>query len=81
MWGSLALLLTGLSVFIHYRGANVSKVMDQWNPYPATVDTHPDRLWDRRDPQFLRGLTWGQPIDVSISGVPTQQVAKTHSCE
>lgn len=75
LWGSLALLLTSLSVFIHYRGANVSQVMDDWNRYPANVDTHPDRLWDWRDPQFLRGLTWGQPIDLSISGVPNRQVA------
>lgn len=75
LWGSGVLLLTSLSIFIHYRGANVAAVMDEWNPYPANVDTHPDRLWDWRDPQFLRGLTWGQPIDLSISGVPTRQVA------
>ncbi len=73
--GSVALLLTGISIFIHYRGANAAEVMSQWNPYPANVDSHPDRLWDWRDPQFLRGLTWGQPIDLAISGVPTQQVA------
>lgn len=75
VWGGLALSLTVISIFIHYRGANVERVMTEWNPYPANVDTHPDRLWDWRDPQFLRGLTWGQPIDLSISGVPTRQVA------
>ncbi len=67
-------LLAAASFFIHYRGANVSDTVLDWSLHPANVDTHTDRFWDWRDVQFLRGLTWGSPIDLSISGVPANQL-------
>jgi hypothetical protein len=70
----IALALAGLSFFIHYRGANAEEVLLEWSAYPANVDTHPDRVWDWRDVQFLRGIPWGTPIDLSISGVPLKQL-------
>jgi len=43
------------SVLIHARGATASAV-HEWNSTPANVDLAPARIWDWRDPQFLRGL-------------------------
>ena len=40
---------------IHYR-AGWSEAVWLWNSFPANVDVRTDRLWDWRDPQFLRGL-------------------------
>jgi hypothetical protein len=40
---------------IHYR-AGWSEAVWLWNSVPASVDTHTERLWNWRDPQFLRGL-------------------------
>jgi hypothetical protein len=44
-----------LSVFVHSRGATSAAVW-QWNVEPANVDFDHKRLWNWRDPQFLRGL-------------------------
>lgn len=45
-------ILLALSVFIHARGAT-SPATAMWNVRPTSVDEHPERLWDWRDPQFL----------------------------
>lgn len=44
-----------LSVFINARGAT-SYATWLWNLQPVSIDTHPARLWDWRQPQFLAGL-------------------------
>jgi hypothetical protein len=46
-------MLTALSVGIHYRGATRWEVMD-WSVVPNNVLYHPERIWDWRDPPFLR---------------------------
>jgi hypothetical protein len=47
--------MLAVSGFIHSRGATRLEVYD-WNTTPDNVDRHTARLWDWRDPQFLRGL-------------------------
>ncbi|MHB8079478.1 MAG: hypothetical protein ACYDIE_09500 [Candidatus Krumholzibacteriia bacterium] len=42
-------------VFVHARGA-ISREANDWSVYPVLVNTAPERVWDWRDPQFLRGL-------------------------
>jgi MFS family permease len=49
------------SVFIHYRGANWRATFD-WNGQPVPVDADPARVWDWRDPQFLRGVAWADGL-------------------
>ncbi len=46
-------VLASLGVAIHTRGAT-SLVPWKWNDEPVNVDEAPARLWDWRDPQFLR---------------------------
>lgn len=65
-----------VSFFIHYRGANAQAVL-RWNTQPLDVDQYPGRAWDWQDIQFLRGLKWGTPADVSISGLPVEQLARS----
>ena len=31
-------------------------------------------MWDWRDPQWLRGITFGPPVDLAVSGIPYDQV-------
>jgi len=62
------LALGVISFAINYRGATAPPTFD-WNRLPANVDEFPQRLWDLRDVQFLRGLHWGTPVDLSISGI------------
>jgi len=45
-----------ISFTIHFRGAHRRSAWD-WNSQPVDVDVDPTRIWDWRDPQFLRGLT------------------------
>jgi hypothetical protein len=45
-------LLLALSIGINGRGA-ISEATAMWNVRPVSVDEHPERLWDWRDPQFL----------------------------
>ncbi len=71
-WSGVGLLLA-VSVGVQYRGANAAEVMD-WNGLPAPIDAYPQRVWDWRDPQWLRGVTWGQPTDLVVSGIPFAQV-------
>jgi Dolichyl-phosphate-mannose-protein mannosyltransferase len=48
------LLFAAWGIFVHGRGAT-STAVQEWNVTPAAVDGI-DRVWDWRDPQFLRGL-------------------------
>lgn len=63
------LLLALWSFAIHYRGATDPATLE-WNRKPVYVDDYPDRLWDWRDAQFVRGLKWGPPTDLALSGIP-----------
>jgi hypothetical protein len=47
--------LAAVSFFIHYEGASQWATM-QWNVSPVNVDSHPERIWDWKDPQFLRAV-------------------------
>lgn len=51
----LFVLLVTISLFIHARGG-LSLAPHKWNEYPVSVDRQPQRIWDWKDPQFLRGL-------------------------
>ena len=51
----LLIVSAGLSVGIHWRGATSQDVYG-WNAGPVNVDVQPARVWDWRDPQFLRGF-------------------------
>ncbi len=66
-------LLLAFSIFVHYRGANAGAVMD-WNGSPAPIDSYPQRVWEWRDPQWLRGISWGPAVDLAVSGIPYDQV-------
>lgn len=66
-------LLISWSVLVHYRGANAAEVMD-WNGQPAPIDSYPQRVWDWRDPQWLRGVNFDPLIDLAVSGIPYAQV-------
>jgi hypothetical protein len=44
-----------LGVAIHFRGA-VSQPVTTWVQYPTNLDKTPQRLWNWKDPQFLRGM-------------------------
>jgi hypothetical protein len=50
-----------VSVFMHYRGAN-DRATFGWNGQPVQVDDQPGRVWDWRDPQFLRGAAWADEL-------------------
>ena len=43
------------SFLIHFHAATAWAVFD-WNTTPNNIDAHIERIWDWRDPQFLRGL-------------------------
>ena len=65
--------LAAFSIFVHARGVTSSDVMD-WNASPAPIDFYSFRVWDWRDPQWLRGLHWGTPVDVAVSGLAYDRV-------
>lgn len=48
--------LITISLFMHGQGALNYATLD-WSSTPANIDLAPDRLWDWRDPAFLRGLS------------------------
>ncbi len=50
-----ACLLLAYGVFIHWRGANSSDVLD-WNVKPVEIRQAQWRIWDWSDLSFLRGL-------------------------
>jgi hypothetical protein len=74
-WGAVTLVtvLAVFSCFVHYRGANAKEVMNEWHTWPVDLGNNSARLWDWRDPQFLRGLTWGTPTELGVAGVPVRQ--------
>lgn len=47
-------VLAAWSVFVNFQGAWLRSSWC-WNNEPTEVDADPSRLWDWRDPQFLRG--------------------------
>jgi hypothetical protein len=52
----VAMCIAGLaliSMLIHAQGA-LRWAPHLWNAFPASVDTHPDRIWDWHDLQFAR---------------------------
>jgi hypothetical protein len=51
---SIACVLLALGVAINARGA-LSWETTSWNASP-NIDSHPERVWDWRAPQFLAGL-------------------------
>jgi len=54
-YAAVFLMLAAWGVFVHARGAT-SIAAQKWSATPVDVDRAPDRVWDWRDPQFLRGL-------------------------
>lgn len=44
-------IILAVSIFIHARGATAPATA-MWNTRPS-IDEHPERVWDWRDPQFL----------------------------
>jgi hypothetical protein len=50
----LLAVLVAISFLIHTRGALDVKVWVEWNGKPNDIDTHPERMWDWKDPPFLR---------------------------
>ncbi|PWR71868.1 hypothetical protein ACKUB1_11365 [Methanospirillum stamsii] len=53
IWTFVLLVLVGISVIIHLKGAVIFGVWD-WNGTPLNVDENPWRIWDFHDIQFLR---------------------------
>lgn len=47
-------ILILISFLIHTKGAVSYRVWVEWNGKPNDVDTHPERMWDWKDPPFLR---------------------------
>lgn len=62
------------SVLVHSRGARSEDVY-LWNVAPADVDQNPARLWDWRDPQFLRGLSWERSLPTTTQNLHRSDVA------
>jgi len=73
-WLGLGSVLLVWSLFVNYRGANAAETQVPWNVFPGDIDRHPERVWDLRDIQFLRGFTWGIPVDISAAGVDPRQM-------
>lgn len=48
------IILLLISFFIHTKGALSTKVWVEWNSKPEDVDNRPERMWDWKDPPFLR---------------------------
>jgi len=48
-------VLAAVSFFMHYEGATQWSCM-LWNVEPVEIGSRPSRIWDWRDPQFLRGV-------------------------
>jgi hypothetical protein len=54
-WAAAFALAAAWGVFTHARGGT-SIAANQWSALPVNVDNAKWRVWDWRDPQFLRGL-------------------------
>jgi len=46
----------------------------EWNAQPAAIDVYHQRVWDWRDIQWLYGLKWGAPADLTVSGIQAYQL-------
>ena len=68
---SLLTVLAAASFFVHYRGAMAWHGM-AWNGVPSEIGTHLERLWDWRDPPFLR---WPAPGGPTNNGPPSRDAA------
>jgi hypothetical protein len=69
--------LLAASMFIHYQGATNPATV-KWNFIPVSLDMQPSRVWDWRDPQFLRGSArfdrlMPQSIEVSEARVAARR--------
>jgi hypothetical protein len=54
-WRGAFLLAAAWSIFVQARGATDFTV-HRWNGEPTAIDRDQARVWDWKDPQFLRGL-------------------------
>ena len=66
------LLLAAIGVFIHLQGATVAETYAPWSALPVNVEKDHARLWNWKDPQFLRGATgldWLIAPDIRV--IPT----------
>lgn len=52
-WRAWLTVAAVLSVLIHFRGST-ARATHAWNDGPPNVDVAPERVWDWRDPPFLR---------------------------
>ena len=48
------IVLVIASLYIHTRAAISFRVWNDWNGVPNDIDYHPERIWDWKDPPFLR---------------------------
>lgn len=51
------LLLVAVGVLLHLRGATVTETYGPWSALPINIEKDPSRLWNWKDPPFLRGAT------------------------
>jgi hypothetical protein len=54
-WRGVFVLAAAWSIFVEARGAIDFRV-HEWNGEPTQIDRDQARVWDWKDPQFLRGL-------------------------
>jgi hypothetical protein len=52
---SVFVVLTAASLFVHYQGA-MRWTSYAWNVEPVDINRAPSRLWDWKDPPFLRSM-------------------------
>jgi hypothetical protein len=52
---SAFVVLTAASFFVHYQGA-MRWTSYAWNVEPVDINRAPSRLWDWKDPPFLRSM-------------------------
>jgi hypothetical protein len=56
---ALFVITGGVSVAMHLRGATAWPGVNDWNIGPPDINTAPGKVWQWRDPQFLKGLDGG----------------------
>lgn len=69
-WGAPLLLCAAISVFMHSQGAWCWPCME-WVTKPVEIRSSQWRLWDWRDPMFLRGI---QPAAAELHTLPPAHV-------
>lgn len=68
--------LAAIGVFIHLQGATVTETYAPWSALPVNVEKDHARLWNWKDPQFLRGATgldWLIAPDIRV--IPSTKTA------